>query len=108
MSQTVETIIERLGGAEAAAKLLGVGTEALRKWRQTRAIPSRHHAPIIAATGFSLSDMPGAATPSPLSPDQGATMQTNTATPEGATAVLVLDDIALANRAGDDSHDETS
>jgi len=92
MSQTVETIIERLGGAEAAAKLLGVGTEALRKWRQTRAIPSRHHAPIIAATGFSLSDMPGAATPSPLSPDQGATMQTNTATPEGATAVLVLDD----------------
>ncbi len=31
----IDHIIERLGGAEAAARLTGVGTEAVRKWRQT-------------------------------------------------------------------------
>ncbi len=89
MTQSVELIIDRLGGADVAARLLGVGTEALRKWRQTRSIPTRHHAAIIAATGLSLADMPGAAAPLP---DQGVTMlDTNTA-PDGATAALVLND----------------
>ncbi len=32
--RSVDEIIERLGGAEAAAQLTGVGTEAVRKWRQ--------------------------------------------------------------------------
>ena len=30
----IDAIIDRLGGAEAAARLAGVGTEAVRKWRQ--------------------------------------------------------------------------
>ena len=34
MAITVEQIIERLGGADAAARVTGVGTEAVRKWRQ--------------------------------------------------------------------------
>jgi carbamoyl-phosphate synthase small subunit len=92
MSQTVETIIERLGGAEAAAQKLGVGTEALRKWRQARAIPSRHHAGIVALTGMPFTDMPGATPPASLPPDQGAIMQDKNAKPEGATAALVLAD----------------
>lgn len=90
MTQTVESIIERLGGADQAALKLGVGTEALRKWRQTRAIPARHFATIIAATGLGLGDMPGTAPASALQRD--AQMQDNHVAPEGATAVLVLAD----------------
>ena len=59
MAISVDTIIERLGGADAAARLTGVGTEAVRKWRQAGSIPSRHWAAVIAATGFALSDLPG-------------------------------------------------
>jgi carbamoyl-phosphate synthase small subunit len=87
MTTTVETIIERLGGPEQAAKRLGVGTEALRKWRQSRSIPARHHVAILAATGFSLADLPGLA-PQPMS----AAMTDATTPPAGATACLVLGD----------------
>ena len=91
MPVPIDTIIERLGGAEAAARLTGVGTEAVRKWRQARAIPSRHWPAVIAATGLTLSDLQAI----PL--DQtGALMANNSNTaqtsPEGATAALVLAD----------------
>ena len=59
MSIRVETILQRLGGAEQAARLLGVGTEAVRKWRQAGAIPSRHWPAVIAATGLALAELPG-------------------------------------------------
>ena len=87
MSAGVDTIIERLGGPEAAARLTGVGTEAVRKWRQAEAIPSRHWAAIIAATGLTLADLQGgqAAVPRPDTPDAGDA-------PQGATAALVLAD----------------
>src|ERR1700761_3398062 len=57
MPVTVDHIIERLGGPDAAARLTGVGTEAVRKWRQSRAIPSRHWPAVIAATGLSMADL---------------------------------------------------
>ena len=60
MPSPVDEIIDRLGGADAAARLTGVGTEAVRKWRQAHAIPSRHWPAIIAATGISLGDLSGA------------------------------------------------
>jgi carbamoyl-phosphate synthase small subunit len=65
-------IIERLGGAEAAARLTGVGTEAVRKWRQNNAIPSRHWPAVIAATGLTIADMqpPPEQTSTPMSDDQ--------------------------------------
>ena len=89
MMQSVESIIERLGGADAAARLLGVGTEALRKWRQTRAIPTRHHAAIVAATGLAYGAMPGGtaaeATAAMADPQPAAD-----GVPGGATAALVL------------------
>src|SRR5579863_6324432 len=87
MAISVETIIERLGGAEAAARLTGVGTEAVRKWRQAGSIPSRHWAAVIAATGLTLSDLPGGAT-EPVVIDA-------TEVPPGATAALVLADGAV-------------
>ncbi len=81
MSITVEKIIERLGGADTAARKLGVGTDAVRKWRQSQAIPAKHWPALLAATGLSLADLPGAAEPGEV--------------PQGATAVLVLADGSL-------------
>ncbi len=91
MPISIDYIIERMGGAEAAARLAGVGTEAVRKWRQSRAIPSRHWAAVIAATGLTMADL------QTQTPDQAsATMQNATdSVPAGATAVLVLADGAV-------------
>ena len=87
MAASVDTIIDRLGGPEAAARLTGVGTEAVRKWRQAEAIPSRHWAAIIAATGLTLADLQGgqALAPRADGPDADDV-------PPGATAALVLAD----------------
>lgn len=84
---TVDDIIARLGGADAAARLLGVGTEAVRKWRQSGLVPARHWPAIIAATGLALEDLAGrpAQETRPAMPDPNAV-------PEGATAALVLAD----------------
>ncbi len=84
MAISVDSLIDRLGGADAAARLTGVGTEAVRKWRQSGAIPSRHWAAVIAATGLTLADMPGAAA--------DPTAAADAVVPGGATAVLVLAD----------------
>ncbi|MCS6891072.1 MAG: glutamine-hydrolyzing carbamoyl-phosphate synthase small subunit [Rhodovarius sp.] len=86
--RSVEEIIALLGGPEAAAARLHLGTEALRKWRQARAIPAKHWPAIIAATGLSLADLPGA-------PAAEADQADPHRPPEGATAVLVLEDGTL-------------
>jgi carbamoyl-phosphate synthase small subunit len=88
MAISVDTIIERLGGADAAARLTGVGTEAVRKWRQAGLIPSRHWAAVIAATGFVLSDLPGGTVAQTVEP-VGAS---DDEVPPGANAALVLGD----------------
>jgi len=80
---SVDEIIERLGGPERAAQLTAVGTEAIRKWRQGKAIPARHWPVILKETGLSLDDMPGA---SPAAAPSGD------GRPPGATAALVLAD----------------
>ena len=78
----VDDIIARMGGSEAAARATGVGLEALRKWRQARAVPSRHWPAVIAATGLTLADLsPASVTPASLDEP-----------PPGATAALVLAD----------------
>ncbi len=78
MPTSVNTIIDRLGGAEAAAQLTGVGTEAVRKWRQAGAIPSRHWPAVIVATGLTLADLSDA-----------PALRTSTTMPELATASQV-------------------
>ena len=90
MANTVDDIIDRLGGAEAAARRLGVGTEAVRKWRQNGVIPSRHWPAVIQSTGLTLSELPGAdiAAAAPQEPP----MPHADAAPDGATACLVLAD----------------
>ena len=81
---SVDEILTRLGGAEAAARLTGVGHEAIRKWRQARAIPSKHWAAIVAATGLTFTDLQPATRSNPMPPADLA--------PPGATAALVLAD----------------
>ena len=93
MSITVEDLIARLGGADAAAERLGVGTEALRKWRQTRSIPARHWPALIAATGLDLADLPFA--PRRNLPARSDPMPDPGHPPEGATAALILADGAV-------------
>jgi carbamoyl-phosphate synthase small subunit len=86
----VDEIIERLGGAEAAARLLGVGTEAVRKWRQSHAIPSRHWPALIEATGLSFDAIAGAPRPGAEAGEGGRGEAGEV--PTGATAALVLGD----------------
>ncbi len=77
---SIEQVIDRLGGPEAAARLTGVGLEAVRKWRQARMIPSKHWAAIMGATGLPMEALSGDAPPAE-----------GTAVPR-ATAVLVMAD----------------
>ncbi len=81
MPKTTDEIIDLLGGADAAARLTQVSTEAVRKWRSAGAIPARHWPAVIAATGLSLADLSG-----------DIAMESETTKPEGATAALVLGD----------------
>ncbi|MEO9189270.1 MAG: glutamine-hydrolyzing carbamoyl-phosphate synthase small subunit [Acetobacteraceae bacterium] len=83
MPARVNEIIERLGGAEPAARLTGVSTEAVRKWRQAGAIPAKHWPSIIATTGLAWSDLSSAQAVASTDP------------PPGATAALALADGAV-------------
>ncbi|WP_342628280.1 glutamine-hydrolyzing carbamoyl-phosphate synthase small subunit [Nguyenibacter vanlangensis] len=98
MPMTIQSIIERLGGADNAARLTGVGTEAIRKWRQARAIPAKHWPVILRHAGLSLADLqpdrasdPAETTmPQPQVPTPAVVCADTP--PDGATAVLVLAD----------------
>jgi carbamoyl-phosphate synthase small subunit len=79
----VDEILDRLAGANAAARLTGVGSEAVRKWRQARAIPAKHWPAVLAATGLSLADLPKPTTAPGAEQDPA---------PPGASAALVLAD----------------
>jgi len=106
MPTTVDAIIDRLGGPAAAAALTGVGTEAVRKWRQSGAIPSRHWPAVSAATGLSLADLSAAPVlrASATMPEPAATAQD---VPPGATAALVLADGAVFWGRGFGAHTAT-
>ncbi len=96
MTISVDEIIQRLGGADAAARLTGVGPEAVRKWRQSRSIPAKHWAAVLAATGLTFSDLAGTPQGEPGN-QMSAPMQEPApiSPPPGATAALVLADGAV-------------
>ncbi len=77
---SIDNIIDQLGGSEAAARLTGVGLEAVRKWRQSKAIPSKHWPAIMGATGL------------PMEALSGSIPAIDSEVPPGATAVIVLAD----------------
>ena len=80
MPTSIDDIIDRLGGPEPAARLTGVTTEAVRKWRQSGAVPSRHWAAVSAATGLPMDQL------------RSEVPAGNSDIPPGATAALVLAD----------------
>lgn len=86
----IDTVISKLGGTEEAAKITKVSTEAIRKWKQAHAIPSKHWATIIKATGLTLKD---------LQPEEhhhnDHSTQLNAKRPSKANAVLLLEDGTL-------------
>ena len=91
--RSVEDILNLIGGADAAAQKCGIGTEAVRKWRQSRAIPPKHWPAIIAATGLTLADMPiGTTAPTLTEAESPMQADTQEQPPAGATAALVLGD----------------
>lgn len=104
---TVEDIVALLGGPEAAATRLGIGTEAVRKWRQARAIPAKHWPVVLAATGLALDDLPKADTRKPRPDLRTETAVTDSTIPEGATAALVLADGAVFWGRGFGAHGTT-
>ena len=86
------TIIDRLGGADAAARLTGVGTEAVRKWRQAGSIP------VAPLGGGDRRDRPGPVRPARRTgrtARRSDRLTTATTVPTGATAALVLADGAV-------------
>ena len=91
MAKTVDQILEMIGSLEAVTRISGVGTEAVRKWRQTNAIPTRHWPAILHATGLAFSDLPGVSGAAPT-PQASAEMPETSEIPDGANAALVLAD----------------
>ncbi len=83
----IDDLIARLGGPDEAARLTGVGLEAVRKWRQAGSIPSRHWAVLSRHTGLAMAEFAGALPPEVKTPGPDAD-----AIPDGASAVLVLAD----------------
>ena len=80
MPVPISDLIDRIGGPEAAARLTGVSTEAVRKWRQAGAIPSRHWPAVSAATGLPMDDL------------RSESQTSSGEVPPGATAALMLAD----------------
>ncbi|CAK7192043.1 Carbamoyl-phosphate synthase small chain [Commensalibacter sp. Nvir] len=78
----IDTIISRLGGIEQTARITKVSPEAIRKWKQSKAIPSKHWSVIIQETGLKLSD---------LQPEDTNDTLSNVC-PDGVNAVLILQD----------------
>jgi carbamoyl-phosphate synthase small subunit len=108
MPISIDHIIERMGGADSAARLTGVGTEAVRKWRQSRAIPSRHWPAVIAATGLTMEDLMTADRHNLPPAQASAPMQPATDTvPAGATAALILADGSVFWGRGFGAHTNT-
>ncbi|CAI9121828.1 glutamine-hydrolyzing carbamoyl-phosphate synthase small subunit [Brytella acorum] len=97
----IDSIIAKVGGPEAMASLTGVGLEAIRKWRQARAIPSKHWTALLRQPDITLSDLtpddliPNDLTsgdPTPESSQDRSETAVNDTPPDGATAALVLAD----------------
>jgi carbamoyl-phosphate synthase small subunit len=84
MPISIAEIIDRIGGDATAAALTGISADAVRKWRMADAIPSKHWATIMTATGLPMEDFLRSPAPEPAPAPH--------APPEGATAALLLAD----------------
>ncbi|QDH13112.1 glutamine-hydrolyzing carbamoyl-phosphate synthase small subunit [Formicincola oecophyllae] len=119
--QDVDSIITAAGGAAHVARLAGVGSEAVRKWRQSGAIPAKHWPLFLSFPGVNMAMLTALAPrqksttlrPKPLQAQRAATppapsthhgkdrmtqrttpnhLRANLHQPAGATAALILAD----------------
>ncbi|PYD64713.1 glutamine-hydrolyzing carbamoyl-phosphate synthase small subunit [Gluconacetobacter entanii] len=109
MPMTIDEIIKRLGGPEQAARLTGVSTEAVRKWRQARAIPPKHWTVVLRETGLSLSDLqPATESDRPEPPMTAPSPTVPAERPTAATAALILADGTVLWGRGFGAHGEAA
>ncbi|MCE2577125.1 glutamine-hydrolyzing carbamoyl-phosphate synthase small subunit [Komagataeibacter sp. FNDCR1] len=109
MPMTIDEIIKRLGGPEQAARLTGVSTEAVRKWRQARAIPPKHWTVVLRETGLSLSDLqPATESDRPEPPMTAPSPTVPAERPPAATAALILADGTVLWGRGFGAHGEAA
>ncbi|GBD56950.1 glutamine-hydrolyzing carbamoyl-phosphate synthase small subunit [Gluconobacter wancherniae] len=86
----IDKIIEKAGGAEQIAALAGVGLEAVRKWRQSRMVPTKHWPAMLRVPGIELQDLNPTDNSAPIRQERETDVP-NTC-PAGANAALVLAD----------------
>ncbi|MBS1062281.1 glutamine-hydrolyzing carbamoyl-phosphate synthase small subunit [Gluconobacter wancherniae] len=86
----IDRIIEKAGGAEQIAALAGVGLEAVRKWRQSRMVPTKHWPAMLRVPGIELQDLNPTDNSAPIRQERETDVP-NTC-PTGANAALVLAD----------------
>ncbi|MXV44786.1 glutamine-hydrolyzing carbamoyl-phosphate synthase small subunit [Saccharibacter sp. 17.LH.SD] len=82
----IDSIIKKAGGVNTIAQLTGVGSEAVRKWRQSGAIPAKHWPALLHVPGITLADL------NDSSEETSSMTQSSNSCPPGATAALVLAD----------------
>ncbi|QHI95856.1 glutamine-hydrolyzing carbamoyl-phosphate synthase small subunit [Aristophania vespae] len=82
----IDSLIKKAGGTTRIAHLTGVGSEAVRKWRQAGTIPTKHWPALLNVPGITLNDLNA-------SPSGNSKMSDNhPQQPPGANAALVLAD----------------
>ena len=107
----IDRIIEKAGGADEIAALAGVGLEAVRKWRQSRMVPTKHWPALLRVPGIALQDLTADLT-APQAPQEQAPQEQERETdvsnpcPPGANAALVLADGTVLWGRGFGAHTE--
>ncbi|QDH16429.1 glutamine-hydrolyzing carbamoyl-phosphate synthase small subunit [Swingsia samuiensis] len=98
----IDGIIEKAGGAEEIAALTGVGLEAVRKWRQSKAIPTKHWPALLHVPGITVQDL------TDIETLQERETNMSTPCPSGATAALILADGTVLWGRGFGAHTEAA
>lgn len=99
----IDSLIAKAGGTARIAELTGVGTEAVRKWRQSGTIPARHWPALLNISGITLDDLNHASSESSNTMPDPALPQR----PPGTDAVLVLADGSIFWGRGFGAHNIT-
>ncbi|MDF7673959.1 glutamine-hydrolyzing carbamoyl-phosphate synthase small subunit [Acetobacteraceae bacterium ESL0709] len=98
----IDGLIAKAGGVPRIAELTGVGTEAVRKWRQSGAIPTRHWPALLTVPGITLDDL----NETPSESSRKMSDPVHTQQPSGTNAALVLADGSIFWGRGFGAHND--
>ncbi|MXV35024.1 MULTISPECIES: glutamine-hydrolyzing carbamoyl-phosphate synthase small subunit [unclassified Saccharibacter] len=99
----IDAIIQKAGGVTEIAQLTGVGSEAVRKWRQSGTVPAKHWPALLHVPGITLADLNDTSEEAP-----SMSHASNTTRPNGATAALALADGTLLWGRGFGAHNDAA